>query len=310
MNFTRLRYFHSVAKLQSFRRAAEVIGVSQPSLSRQILILEQECGTSLFKRDKKHIILTAAGELLLSRSANLLGEMDDLKRGLADLSAAQSNRILVGAIQSTLDHLIPAAIDIMRKRHPRLRVSVRGSQSSEIVESVSRGLLDVGIVATPIADPRISVELVSRERYFAVLPTSHSHSQHKQLKLADIAQDNFITFPRGFVIRDMIDSASAESGTTLNVIAEIESIEAIKALVRFGSTVSILPESAILGNISAIGLSFVPIDASHLVRDIVAIRLTDEKKSALIDQFVDAMRHAYRTADRSSGRVAHVDAGK
>jgi DNA-binding transcriptional LysR family regulator len=67
MNFTHLRYFHSVAKLQSFRRAAEVLGVSQPSLSRQVKILEHECGTELLKRDAKRLVLTQAGELLLSR---------------------------------------------------------------------------------------------------------------------------------------------------------------------------------------------------------------------------------------------------
>ena len=212
MNFTRLRYFHSVAKMRSFRRAAEVLNISQPSLSRQVKILEHECGVELLKRDSTRIVLTPAGELLVSQIGKLLEEVNDLRAAMVNLGAAQHSRLSVGAIQSTLDHPIPAAIAVLHQQHPNLMISVRGSKSSDIIEAVSRGPLEVGIVATPVIDPRIEVELILKERYVAVLPAGHRLTKLKLIQLADIAVERFVTFPCGYLIRQMIDLSSLEDG--------------------------------------------------------------------------------------------------
>jgi len=294
MNIIRLRYFHSVAKLQSFRRAAEVLGVSQPSLSRQIQILEHECVAQLFKRDTKRIVLTPAGVLLMSRVGKLLEELDDLRQSLATLNFENKNRLIVGTIQTTLDYPIPATISILCDRHPNLSVTVRGSKSIEILDGVSRGQLDVGIIATPVADPRVVIEPIIRESYFAVLPKSHFLAEQKQIRLADLKLERLISFPRNFLIRDMIELAFTDEKIDLTISAEIDSIEAIKSMVRTGSFASILPRSALLGSVSVIGLSFIPIDSKRLVREILAARLETTKDNPLINQFVDVLKHVYR----------------
>jgi DNA-binding transcriptional LysR family regulator len=293
MNFNRIRYFQSVATLQSFRRAAEVVGISQPSLSRQIKILEHECGAALFHRVSNRIHLTPTGQLLLDRSASLLAEMEQLKKGISDLQSGERAHLVVGAIQSTLDHPIPAAINIMRKRHPGLHIAVRGSQSIEIIERVSRGHLDVCVVATPVADPRIIVELLAREHYAAVVPATCSLARQAKVKIRDLAAETLITFPKGFGIRDMIDAAALKTGVRLEAVVELESIEAIKALVGYGAGISILPRSATLCSLSRSGVAIVAIDDPILVRDIVAARLASQLNNSLIDQFVDALKHVY-----------------
>ena len=294
MNFTRLRYFHAVAKLQSFRRAADTLGISQPSLSRQIQILEHECNAELLKRIAKRVVLTPAGEVLFARLGKLLEEMDDLHASMTSLGNEQRSRLRVGAIQSTLDYPISKTISIFQSRHPKFVVSVRGTKSSDIIEGVSRGLLDVGIIATPVADPRILVEPIIRERYFAVLPTSHALAASKRLEISDLVLERFITFPRGFVIRDMMDLAASDAEVFLPIIAEIESIEAIKSMVRSGLGISVLPGSATLGPVSAGGLCFVPVHSTRLVREIVAARLAESESSAPVSKFVDILRHVYR----------------
>lgn len=299
MNFSRLRYFQAVATLESFRRAAEVLAISQPSLSRQIKVLEHECGAPLFLRLGNRIQLTPAGELLLDRSAALLSEMDQLRKGIAGLKSGRRRHLMVGAIQSTLDHPIPSAIHILRKRHPGLHIAVRGFQSSEIIERVSRGHLDVCVVATPVVDPRITVELVAREDYVAVVPSDHPLSRERVLPMSAVVDEALITFPKGYVIRDMIDAAATQSDVRLEAVVELESIEAIKALVRLGVGISILPRSATLGNVTAAGLTFVQMDSSILMRDIVAARLRTQIGNALIDHFVDAMKHVYAESART-----------
>ena len=294
MNFTRLRYFHAVAKLQSFRRAADMLGISQPSLSRQIQILEHECNAELLKRIAKRIVLTPAGEMLFVRLGKLLEDMDDLHASMTSLESEQRRRLRLGAIQSTLDYPISRAISVFRGRYPKFVVSVRGTKSSDIIEGVSRGSLDVGIIATPVADPRILVEPIIREKYFVVLPSSHARALAKRLELSDLVSESLITVPRGFVIRDMMDLAMSEEGVIVPIIAEIESIEAIKSMVRNGLGISILPGSATLGPTSASGLCFIPVNSTRLVRDIVAARLASQESNTPVSQFVDILKHIYR----------------
>ena len=180
-------------------------------------------------------------------------------------------------------------------------IAVRGTKSSDIIENVSRGSLDVGIVATPVADPRIEVELISKERYVAVLPSGHRLTQHKVIHLTDMAAEKLITFPRGLVIREMIDLATSEDSASLAVGTEVESTEAIKALVRSGEAVSILPQSAVMGEISALGLNSVPIGSKRLQREIVAARPASNKANTLINQFVEVLRHVYRVESPARG---------
>jgi DNA-binding transcriptional LysR family regulator len=290
MNFTRLRYFQKVAELQSLRRAAELLHVSQPALSRQIQVLEREIGCKLFLRVNKRISLTPAGHVLLTRADRLLGEIASVLDEIKRLHDDRRNRLAIGAVQSTLGYVVPRAIDELRKRYPKLQIAVHGFRSSQIIERVARGEIDIGIVALPVNDPRVESEPIAIDPFVAVVSTVHPLARLRVVTLAQVLAEPLITFPRGLPIRDAIGLAAAEAGLPLPISVELESVEAIKALVRANVGVTLLPNSTMLGESLTSGLAAVRIDHPRLVREIVAVQRLAETPSPAMKDLLQAIR--------------------
>lgn len=279
MNLQRLRYFKAAAEYGSLRKAAEALAISQPSLSRQIQILEHEVKAPLFVRSNKRVVLTEAGQLLVNRADNILREVGEVRHEIAALSRERNTIIKIGAIQSTCDYLLPHAIKVFRAQFPNVKVAVYGNRSTEIVEKVGRGLIDIGIVAAPVCDPRVTASSLANDPFAFVASPSHQYSALSELSLAYLKGEPFINFPRGYPIREQIEQVAAEFGLSLNVVIELESIEAIKELVRQGVGVSLLPSSTLSGEKTRRELACIRLADNPIVREILAVRKADEPAS-------------------------------
>jgi len=276
MNLQRLRYFRAAAEFGSLRKTAEALQLSQPALSRQIQILEHEMGAPLFLRADKRLLLTPAGSLLADRARTILDEVDAVHRDIAAISRQRRSHISVGAIQSTCTYLLPKAIRAFRARYPSVQIVVQGSRSAEIIERVGRRTLDVGIVAAPIHDPRLVSYPLAKDPFVLVTALSHRFATARRLGIDDVAAEPFVTFPRGFLIRETIEGAFLAAGFDFDVVVETESIEAIKELVRQGGGVSLLPRTALIGERDRRELAAVELHGDSMVRDIIAIHNTAE----------------------------------
>lgn len=279
MNFRRLKYFHAVARQGSFRRAAAVLRISQPALSRQIQIFEREIGTRLFSRAAKRATLTPAGNILFGHSSRLLDEIEAVLEEIRRLGDRKKNELTLGAIQSTLDHVLPQAIDRVHRHYPQLHLTVQGFRSDEIIDRVARGTLDLGVVATPVSDPRLDVEIIAEDRFVAVVSSTHRLAGVATTTLEDVLAEPLITFPRSYVIRQVIAAAAAAEDLKMEVAVELEIIEAIKALVRSNVGVSILPGVAVQGESSAGPLRAIPFADQGLRREIACIRRASEEQT-------------------------------
>jgi len=301
VNIVRLRYFKAAAEFLSLRKAAEALGVSQPALSRQIQILEQELKAPLFRRDHKRMTLTEAGELLLARGQPILSAIDELKSDIGAITRHRKTHIHIGAIQSTLDHLLPTAIKEFRRRYDTIQLAVTGSRSSEVVEKVGRRVLDLGIIAMPVSDPRLSVIPLDRDPFLLVAPRSHRLAQLAHATMRDVVREPLMTFPSGFPIRDLIDAAAKTAQTELSVVIELESIEAIKALVRDGAGISLLPRSTLLCASSMRDIACVAMAGPAPVREILAVRNATDPLTPAMQYLLDAIAGALRVEPMGIG---------
>jgi LysR family nitrogen assimilation transcriptional regulator len=292
MNFHRLRYFRAAAEFGSLRKAAKALDISQPSLTRQIQILEHEIKTPLFVRDSKRLMITPAGALLASRIGFILDEIGSVQRDIAKLSDDRRTHMRIGAIQSTCDVLVPHAIRALRVRYPTVQVAVHGIRSGEIIEQVGRRALDIGIVAAPVSDPRLVQTALARDTFCMVASRRHRYGAMTRLSLSQLEGEPFITFPRGFALRDLVERAFHDLGLEMNVVVELESIEAIKELVREGGGISMLPASTLLGDKNRRDLMNAAIEGAPLTRDIVAIRHAGDQLSRPLAFLQEALRSA------------------
>ena len=305
MNFRRLKYFHAVARQGSFRRAASVLRISQPALSRQIQIFEREIGTRLFSRAAKRATLTPAGDILFGHSSRLLDEIEAVLEEIRRLGDRRKNELTLGAIQSTLDHVLPRAIDQVHRHYPQLHLTVQGFRSDEIIDRVARGALDLGVVATPVSDPRLDVEIIAEDRFVAVVSSTHRLAGAATTTLEDVLAEPLITFPRSYVIRQVIAAAAAAEDLRTEVAVELEIIEAIKALVRSNVGVSILPAVAVLGESGAGPLRAIPFADQRLRREIACIRRASEEQAPGARYLVAAIGEVLKEpAAGAGGRAA------
>jgi DNA-binding transcriptional LysR family regulator len=245
MNLQRLRYFEAVARLRSFRRAADELNISQPALSRQINVLEGEIGVALLIRSKRRVTVTPGGEHLWRKCGELLDGAAVLAKEVRRISDAEPVPLTIGVLQSLLTGTFPQAYMAWRREVGKVRLRVFGFRSSHIISGVLNGEYDLGIVSVPVNDERLVATELYQDTHVAVLPRGHRLARRAAVNLRLLAAaDPIVTWPQGFGIRESIDQASVDFPIR-SYAAEVESLGAILELVRAGLGATVLPLSAV-----------------------------------------------------------------
>lgn len=219
-----LGLFCAVAQTLHFRKAAEVMGIAQPALSRQIAQLESALGVMLFKRTRRKVELTPAGRLLFERLPPLLTSLERLKPELEALSAGQSGRVIIGFTGLAMATVLPACIRAFSSRYPGVRVELKESPTAAQIEALRAGEIDCGFFHPETETPAgIKTRQLLREQNGLVLPANHPLARKAKLKLQDMAETPFVLFPRhlnpGFY--DRILTSCATAGITMRIVDEI-----------------------------------------------------------------------------------------
>lgn len=290
MDLRRLRYLDTVVDEGGFRAAAARLNLSQPALTRQIQILEREVGTRLLDRDRRGARPTAAGRLLLERSRVLLAEAEFIQRSLRHVRGEDLGAVAVGIFQSMLDDLFPRALLAWRRGWPALDVRVRGFTTEEICDLVARGFLDVGIVSLPVRDPRFDSEYLADEHFVIAMAPGDRLAGSAGLTLAAALDEPVITMPPEFSIRILVERAAAGRGLAVRVRSEIQSLDAIKALVRGGLGRAILPLSSVIKDYRQGHLAIRPIFEPSVLRRIGWIKREGYTVPVATAALIDEMR--------------------
>jgi DNA-binding transcriptional LysR family regulator len=274
----------TVARLGSFTKAAQEMGLSQPALSRQVMSLEKKLGIRLFDRVGRSIRLTGMGEELVARVSPLLEELSSVTVNLAACSHTASGRVRLGASESVAVHALPAILRSFLNAHRRVTLRLVCQTSERLPEMVAGGEIDIAVTAIDFDVQSMSVLPLWVEEFVLVLPVGHPA---RSRSLANYINEDFILLHHSTITRRLLDRALAEHGFDLNVTLEHTSPEVIKAMVSAGLGLAILPEPIIRREIRRGELAAWPLVDLQISRSIVAI--TDPRRqpwpaeSALLD---------------------------
>jgi LysR family hydrogen peroxide-inducible transcriptional activator len=296
MELHQLRYFAAVAELGNFTRAAERCFVSQPSLSQQIIKLEHELKTPLFERLGRTVKLTDAGHALYERAVRILGAIDEAAasvRADADWTAAE---ISVGAIMTVAPYLLPDVVRGFLKRYPRARVTVREDFTAGIVRDCLTGELDVGLVALPIADERLTVEPLFTEELLLALPPRHELRSRKRITAADLPEQNFVLLKDVHCLGEQIVSYCRTRDCLPVITCQTAQLGTVQEMVALGLGISLVPEMATHADRTRrLAYRSLGADAPH--RTIAMIHHHDRYQSRLVQEFIVSLRsHGERRA--------------
>ncbi|MGF1427422.1 LysR family transcriptional regulator [Kitasatospora sp. LaBMicrA B282] len=242
-----LAQFAAVARLEHVTRAADLLGMPQPTLSRAIARLEAELGVQLLAREGRTVRLTRAGHLLLGPVERALGE---LERGVQAVQAEvdpAGGRVAFGFLHTMGTDAVPALLRGFRVDHPGVRFQLVQDYSAAMLARLRTGELDLCLVSPlPAADdPELTARPLAEQELHLAVPADHRLAGRRRIRLAEVAEEPFVALEHGYGLRAITDDLCARAGFVPRIAFEGEEAETLRGLVAAGLGVALLPPGTV-----------------------------------------------------------------
>lgn len=240
LSLRQLEYVVAVADTLGFRRAAERCHVSQPTLSAQIQQLESVLGVRLFERDRRRVLVTAAGEEIVRRARRALVEVEDLLGAATRARDPFTGTFKVGVIPTVAPYLLPEITPALAARYPKLQLVFREEKTAEIVRDLDRGALDVGLLALEAELGDVASAPVRKDPFVVALPPAHPLARKKRLALADLEDERVLLLDDGHCLRAHALSLCSRVGAR-EAELRATSLATLVQMVSAGAGATLLP---------------------------------------------------------------------
>lgn len=239
-----------MAETRHFTQAADELGVSQPTLSKQIHTLEMSLGAPLFERIRGGVTLTVAGETLLPLAQRMIADADAARDAVADIVGLRRGEIRLGATPSLCSSLVPSVLRAYRSHHPGIRLHVTEGSSQDMIADLLAHTLDLALIVQPEhgVDPALeTAELLRESLVVASVASGPPPTVARQLDLIELRHTPMVMFRDGYDIRDVTLQACERAGFTPKFAVEGGEMDAVLAFVEAGLGVALVP-SMVLTN--------------------------------------------------------------
>ncbi len=292
-----LECFCAVARTGSFTRAAEELGMAQPSLSEQINKLEQALGEALFERFSRRIELTAPGATLLPRARALLEEAAALPQYLEAAREGVRGPLRVGAIPTILPYFLAPVLRGFVERFPEVELQLRESITEDLLQQVLDGALDLAVVSVPVAETGLVMSELFREPLCLAVPEGHALASAGSVQLRRLTNERLLILKGGHCLREESLTVCERARAHFGAQFEADQFASIFELIRAGFGVSIVPE---LARRSAEGCKLLAIEPPAS-RKIGYVRLERRYISKPVKAFTAYLREVARAASLPAG---------
>jgi LysR family hydrogen peroxide-inducible transcriptional activator len=241
MDIRQLRYFSAIVRAGSFTRAAEELGISQPSLSQQIRVLEQQVGNPLFERLGRSIRLTLHGEALRRPAADILQQVAEAKSSMDQLQQGVRGRLRVGVIPTIMPYLIAPRVGMFAARFPEVDLQFTEDTTPHLIEQLQSGDLDLAVSGLPVRNPDIVCSELAREPLFLAVAENHPLAHEKAVDLQDVQNERFLLLKEGHCLRDDVLRTCTRGRKELHSVFETDQLASIFQFVRSGYGLTVVP---------------------------------------------------------------------
>lgn len=284
MNLKQLEYFVHVAELGSFSKAAMVLDIAQPALSRQVRALETDLRETLLLRNGRGVVLTEAGRRLFDHGVAILQAVAHAREDMGASRDAAVGHVTVGVPPTIGRQLTLPLIDAFKRRLPGARLAIVEGLSSHIVEWITTGRVDVGLLYNPEAQPALEITPVLDEPLCLVAPVATDALPRGPLPMPRLAQLPLVMPERSHVIRRLVETQAALIGLKLDIAWEVSSIAAIIDLVCAGYGHAVLTASAVMASGRADQLAVHPLTQPGLTSVLCLAVSAHKRPSPLMRQ--------------------------
>ncbi|WP_417362219.1 LysR family transcriptional regulator [Gallaecimonas pentaromativorans] len=256
MDTKALRYFHEVAKLQSFTLAAQQLGVAQPAVSMAIRKLESELNLSLFHRQDRKITLTDEGRRLLPHAERILTALTDAEHEMDELRGLGTGEVRVGIPSMLGSYYFPPILMAFRHRHPSLNLSVIEAGTWQLRQMLEAGELDLAVIVSEFLPPELEARVFLTEEMRVTVAKDHPFAGRQSIDPQTFFDQELVMFQEGYFHRKIVDRLAREAGRTPNIVFQTNLIPLIKSIVKQGFGISTLLKLAVDGEPDLVSIPF------------------------------------------------------
>ena len=293
ISHSQLRAFHAVATEGSFTKAAQLLHVTQPTLSGQVRALEERFGVRLFDRRRRRIEVTDIGRNLLDITFRMFSLELEAVQVLSAAHALKRGHLRIGA--DAPYHSVPF-LSAFHRRYPNLRLSMTMGNTKSLLDDLLDQRCDVAIAANVKTDSRIFALPFRQDHFIAFVDRAHPWARRRGIKLAELAGQRLLLREPSSNTRQTFDAALARSSIALGEVLEIGSREAIKEAVAAGLGVGIVAQSELGDDVR---LKALPFEGQQITSTEFVACLQERKSSPLVKAFLAVVKE---TADVKGGR--------
>jgi DNA-binding transcriptional LysR family regulator len=244
LNLHLLRIFTTVVEQHSFSRAATVLYISQPAVSKSVQELENQLGVILIDRSQRRLMLTEAGRILFEHAQRLFAVERAAEAALEQLHGLERGRLSIGASQTIGTYLLPPLLGLFHQRYPGVQLSLEIENTQRVIDDLRTKPLDLAFVEGPVSDPDLVVTTWRTDRLVVIAPPDHPLSAQR-VSLEQVTHYPYVQRESGSGTRNIVEQALYQRALKLNVALELGSNQAVKQAVIAGLGISIVSEATL-----------------------------------------------------------------
>ena len=251
INLDQLRIFQAVAQSRSFTRAAEIVHLTQPGISKHIKQMEQYFEVPLFDRSGKRVALTEAGAVLFEATQEIMATIEAAERRIDDLKGLRGGKLRLGSSFPVGVYILPRVLAEFRRRYPAVEVALQISLSETIEAKLLANELDLGLVSHEARDPRLVARAFMSDELLVIVAREHAWARKRRIAPRELAGETFIVAAQGAGTRAVVEERLRVQGIVLTNVMEFGNLEGAKHAVEAGLGISVQASSVVLREVAA-----------------------------------------------------------
>jgi DNA-binding transcriptional LysR family regulator len=299
MDLRQLEILQAIAETGSFTACGRKLHVSQSAISRQILLLEEELGEPLFLRVGRQVRMTPAAESLVQLGQRVFLDVRETVGAITDRTRELRGTLRLSGGMTVCLYIFPPLLKHLRRVHPHLDVRLTVATAGRSVQEIRGGRVDAGLLTLPVQESDLVTVPVLREELLLVTTPTHALARRRKVTPPDLDGQPFVLFEVGSATRKVIDQFFATEKIEPTIVMDTENVEIIKAMVKTGMGVGIVPYQAVAREVRAGQFFCTRIDGHQLIRETGWVYARANRVPRVIHELLaafDAVKGKFRLA--------------
>jgi len=304
VDLRQLEILQAIAETGSFTACGKKLHVSQSAISRQILLLEDELGEPLFLRVGRQVRMTPAAESLVQLGQRVFLDVRETVGAITDRTRELRGTLRLSGGMTVCLYVFPPLLKHLRRVHPHLDVRLTVALAGRSVQEIRGGRVDAGLLTLPVEETDLVTVPALREELLLVTATTHQLAKRRKVQARDLAGLPFVLFEVGSATRRVIDHFFASQNIEPTIVMDTENVEIIKAMVKTGLGVGIVPYQAVAREVKAGQLFCARIEGHELVRETGWVYARANRVPRIVDELLlafGAIRDKLKLSPRGRG---------